>query len=300
MKMIIHSSVSDFSAEEMIDVADAKDTDSIIEVAKEILDSAMADDISDCFDEIPLSKENVGFFPDPELIGEELCKQLSKCLESKLGKKLHIDVIDDNEITIATEAIDTAKTLNDEFEREQGYIYVGKIVLIMLKNFLINGVWQYGLRRGNGTILTDIHDWPKPESDGNSYTWHDSHGFLKPVIWFGIKNQSPIECWTIDKSPRNFELLKVNGNYNEDSVTEVERWNTFWFSSYGVLDWDRLFDNDGYCYIVWMFYECGMEEPEDEFYAVRDSCPIKLDGNDGSESMIRKIDEFFITTQLKR
>jgi len=65
MKMIIHSSVSDFSAEEMIDVADAKDTDSIIEVAKEILDSAMADDISDCFDEIPLSKENVGFFQTP-------------------------------------------------------------------------------------------------------------------------------------------------------------------------------------------------------------------------------------------
>ena len=300
MKIKIYSTVSEFSAEEMVDVADAKDTDSILEVAMEILDSALVDYISDCFDEIPLSKKSMGFFPDPESIGEELRKQLTKCIESKLGNKLFIDVIDNSEITIATEAIDTAKTLNDEFEREQGYIYVGKIVLIMLKNFLINGVWQYGLRRGDGTILTDIHDWPKPESDGNSYTWHDSQGFLEPIIWFGIKNQSPIECWTIDKSPRNFELLKVNGIYNEDSVTEVERWNTFWFSSYGVLDWDRLFDNDGYCYIVWMFYECGMEEPEDEFYAVRDSCPIKLDGNDGSESMIRKIDEFFITTQLKR
>jgi len=240
----------------------------------------------------------MGYFPDLESISEELCKQLIKCIESKLGKKLYIDVIDDNEITIAKEAIDTAKTLNDEFEREQGYIYVGKIVLIMLKNFLINGVWQYGLRRGNGTILTDIHDWPKPESDGNSYTWHDSHGFLKPVIWFGIKNQSPIECWTIDKSPRNFELLKVNGNYNEDSVTEVERWNTFWFSSYGVLDWDRLFDNDGYCYIVWMFYECGMDEPDDEFYSVRDSCPIKLDEKDRSDSLIRKIDDFFVSKML--
>ena len=86
----------------------------------------------------------MGYFPDLESISEELCKQLIKCIESKLGKKLYIDVIDDNEITIAKEAIDIAKILNDEFEREQGYIYVGKIVLIMLKNYLINGVWNYG------------------------------------------------------------------------------------------------------------------------------------------------------------
>jgi len=54
-----------------------------------------------------------------------------------------------------------------------------------------------------------------------------------------------------------------------------------------------LFDDNGDCYITWMFYECGMDEPEDEFYAVRDSCLIKLDENDRSVSMIRKIDEFF-------
>lgn len=61
MKIKIHSTESEFSAEEMVDVADAKDTDSIIEVAMEILDSALVDYISDCFDEIPLSKR-VGAF----------------------------------------------------------------------------------------------------------------------------------------------------------------------------------------------------------------------------------------------
>jgi len=238
-------------------------------------------------------KESMGYFPDLESISEELCKQLIKCIESKLGKKLYIDVIDDNEITIAKEAIDIAKILNDEFEREQGYIYVGKIVLIMLKNYLINGVWNYGLKREDGTILTEVLDWPKPVNDGNSYTWHDSQGFLEPIIWFGIKNQCPIECWTLDKSPRNFELLKVYANHNDDSATEVERWNTFWFGTFWTLDWDVLFDDNGDCYITWMFYECGMDEPEDEFYAVRDSCLIKLDENDRSVSLIRKIDEFF-------
>lgn len=66
MKIKIHSTESEFSAEEMVDVADAKDTDSIIEVAMEILDSALVDYISDCFDEIPLSKKSRGFFPDPD------------------------------------------------------------------------------------------------------------------------------------------------------------------------------------------------------------------------------------------
>lgn len=65
MKIKIHSTESEFSAEEMVDVADAKDTDSIIEVAMEILDSALVDCISDCFDEIPLSKKSRAFSQIP-------------------------------------------------------------------------------------------------------------------------------------------------------------------------------------------------------------------------------------------
>lgn len=296
MKIKIYSKMSDFYIEEAIDAADAEDA--ILEVANEAIDNALVDDISDCFDEIPLSKESKGFFPDLESISEELCKQFTQCIESKLGKRLFIDVIDDNEITTATETIDIANTLSGQFECEQGYIYVGKLALIQLNNFLINGIWNYGLRCEDGRILTDVLDWPKPVSDRDSYTWHDSQGFLEPIIWFGLKNQSPIECWTLDKSPRNLELLKVNGNHDEDSVTEVERWNTFWFNSYGILDWDTLFNDKGYSYIIWMFYECGMEEPEDEFYAVRDSSPIKLDEKDRSDSLIRKIDELFISKQV--
>lgn len=298
MKIKIYSKISDFHFEEAIVAADAQDTDSILEVANEAIDRALYDDISDCFSEIPLSKKSQGFFPDPYSIGTELCNQLTKCIETKLGNKLCVDVIDDKLNMEAVESIDVSEMLNHQFDNEKHYIYVGKIVLIMLTNFLLNGVWMYGLRRCDGTILIDAHDWPAPVYDGQSYTWHDSQGFLKPVIWFGIKNQSPIECWTLDKSPRIFELLKVNGNHIEDSVTEVERWNTFWFNSYGVLDWDTLFDKDGDCYIIWMFYECGMDEPEDEFYAVRDTCPIKLDEKDRSESLIRKIDELFISKQV--
>ena len=63
MKMKIHSTVSDFSVEELIDAADANDTVSIIEVANEALDSAIVDDISECFDEIPMSKREYGLFP---------------------------------------------------------------------------------------------------------------------------------------------------------------------------------------------------------------------------------------------
>jgi|LSQX01.3.fsa_nt_gb hypothetical protein len=298
MKMKIHSKVSDFSIAELFDAVDVNDTDSIMETAIEALDDAFFDDINGCFDEIPMSKKSRGFFPDPNSIEEELCKQLIKCMKSKLGKKLYIDVVDDNEITIAAEAIDTEKILNNKFEYEYGYIYVGKIVLIMLKNFLINGVWNYGLKREDGTILTDVLDWPKPVSNGNSYTWQDSLGFLEPIIWFGIKNQNPIECWTLDRSHSTYELLKGYANHRVDSEIEVERWSRFWFYSFDILDWDTLFDNNGYCYIMWMFFEWDMDEPEVEFYGVRDSCPIKLDKEATSDSMIRKIDELFINKQV--
>lgn len=62
MKIKIHSTESEFSAEEMVNVVDQK-TLTQLSVAMEILDSALVDYISDCFDEIPLSKKSRGFFP---------------------------------------------------------------------------------------------------------------------------------------------------------------------------------------------------------------------------------------------
>ncbi|MDD2228732.1 MAG: hypothetical protein PHY48_04900 [Candidatus Cloacimonetes bacterium] len=297
MKIRIYSKISDFSVEELIDAADAKDSDSILEAANEAFVYAFDDDISDCFSKIPLSKESQGFFPDPGSIGEELCKQLSRCLEYRLGGKLYIDVINDSEAKIAIETINTTKILIGRFDREEFFIYVGRIVLTMLKNFLINGVWNYGLRRDDGTILTDTHNWPKPVNDGQRYTWHDSQGFLEPIIWFGMENQSPIECWTLDKSTKRFDALEVYANRNVESSI-MERWSIFWFSAFRILDWDALFNYEGDIFQIWMFDEYVWDEPEEEFYAVRDSCPIKLDANDRSEGLISKIDELFVSKML--
>jgi len=36
-----------------------------------------------------------------------------------------------------------------------------------------------------------------------------------------------------------------------------------------------------------------MDEPSEEFYAVRDSCPIDLSENDTATEILRKIDQFF-------
>jgi hypothetical protein len=188
--------------------------------------------------------------------------------------------------------------VEDRENREQGIIDSGQVIIEMLRNFLKEGIWQYGLQRDDGAILTDITQWPKHTADRRDVIWRDSSGLLEPIIWFGLRDESPIECWMLDRSSKKFDLLEVYENPYSRETLNVERWHLFWFCSFWDLDWNALFDNSGNTHIIWMFAECGMDEPVEEFNAVRNSCPIELDKNDKAENIVLKIDRFFIDTQI--
>jgi hypothetical protein len=180
---------------------------------------------------------------------------------------------------------------------ENGIVQSGKMILIMLENFLNEGIWQYGLQRADGTILQDISSLPQCTREGAGAGWYDGSDELHPILWFGLKDESPIECWALDKSPGRFEMLEVWPTSCSKNTVYVERWHWFWFNSFLGFDWDALFNNNGNRHLVWMFWECGMEEPVDALDSVRNSCPIDLDEADTAATIIDKIDSFFLGKQ---
>lgn len=289
MKCCIYSDESDFKVEAELNSIQELDIDSIEEY--------LSDAISDCLFSSALSEKSQGFFPDPWEIETELFSQARTCLEHDCGIKIFAKVIDDNGVTISNESFDLGEVIENRRDREQGTIDSGSVIIAMLTNFLDEGIWQYGLQRDDGTILTEICQWPNHVPDEKGFVWQRSNGLLEPIIWFGLKNESPIECWTLGRSSRNFDILQVYDNSYAKNTLDVERWHLFWFCHFWALDWNALFDNNGDAHITWMFAECGMDEPSDEFNAVRDSCPIKLSENDTATEILQKIDQFFADKQ---
>lgn len=111
---------------------------------------------------------------------------------------------------------------------------------------------------------------------------------FSPVIWFGLNGEPPMDCWCIDISDERFSAMPYAEPYN------VERWKSFWFNHFWTFDWNVLFNHEGEGVITWMFAECGMEEPEEEFDAVKKCCPIKLCEDDSKAILSKKISDFFV------
>jgi hypothetical protein len=291
MKYYIYSNELGFEFEEEVDSLEFSDIEDFV-------NEFFSDEIEDAIHSTTLSEKSQGFFPDTREIETELFNEVRMLLEQRFGGKIFGKELDDNGVIASNQAIDAfSELINDREEREQGIVDTGALVIAMLTNFLNEGIWQYGLQRDDGTILTDISQCPKHTTDGTDVIWQDSDGLLEPIIWFGLKNEDPIECWTLDKSPEKFELLKLYDNPYATETRLVERWHNFWFCTFWNLDWNALFDNNGNTHITWMFAECGMDEPVEEFNAVRDSCPIQLDENDTYENIIRKIEQLLIDKQ---
>jgi hypothetical protein len=290
MKCLIYSNETDFKTE--------ADIESIDDLDINWIENYLSDEIYCCLSSSTLLEKSKGFFPDTGEVECKLFEEATACLKRICGKNVFVDVIDDGGVTILTEEFDTSQVVENRAIREQGTIDAGSVIIKMVKNFLEEGLWQHGLRKSDGTILTDISEWPKPVLGEKGLVWQDAlDDFLEPVIWFGLKDEDPIECWTLSRFSRNFDIQKVLDNPYEKKPHEVERWNTFWFCNFWDLDWNAIFNNDGYNYITWMFAECGMVEPYDEFVAVRNSCPIELSKNDTSKEIIRKIEQLFAPNQ---
>jgi len=289
MKHILYSTESDFLVEEKLDSFPDQDIRRI--------EDLIADEITDCLFSTSLSDKSQGFFPNTSEILMELFSLAEEALENIFGSVLLSKVIDDDGATIYEETFKLKEILENRRDREQGIVDSGKVILSMLTNFLKKGIWQIGLQRDDGIILTDISKYPQPIKNLNRYIWQDSTGLYEPIIWFGLKNENPDECWTLDRSLKNFDVLDIYENPYTQKITQIKRWNNFWFCSFWTLDWNSLFNYKGDEYIVWMFNECGMDEPIEEFNNVRDSCPINLDENDSLENVIHKIEDLFIMKQ---
>ena len=245
--------------------------------------------IDSCIDSCELTKKSQGFFPDPLVIQRELCSHVKTCLENRFGGRIFGRLVDEYGVLLSSESLDVLSEIVEmRYDAEEGKIATGEVILALLRNFLVEGVWQYGFRLPDGTILTDVSQWSKHIEYRSCGSWKSSSGIMQPMIWFGLEHERPVECWTINKVSNRSMLFGVHDLDNYD-----ERWRSFWFND-SYIDWNTLFDEKNSSYALWMFVECGMESPVDAFNAVRESCPIELDENDTAASIARKTDELFL------
>lgn len=242
-----------------------------------------------CVDSCELSGKCQGFFPDLWGIQRELCSHVKTCMENRFGGRIFGETVDEHGVLLSSEPLDLLSEIVEmRYDAEEGQIDTALVILAMLRNFLDEGVWQYGLRHPDGTILTDVSQWPSYVEYQICGSWDSPSGILQPTMWFGLKHERPIECWMLDSSSKRSELLEVHGR--EDFI---ERWHSFWFNA-SYIDWDSLFDGEDFAYNLLKFVECGMDSPVNAFDALRESCPIELHKYDTATSIARRLDEFFI------
>lgn len=244
----------------------------------DILSQQFEDEINKALDSYEIKP--CGYFPEPYNIGDELYIGVQDYMNESIGElPVFEQIIDDSGEIIKEVKIDLTeafeKIIEDRKLSEQSYVDVGQVVLNQLEKFIEQGVWQFGLKDQNGHINTNSSTWPKPVIKCDNIIWQDDSSDLMPIIWFGLKDEAPLECWTLSKD------LRMND----------EEWKSFWFNKFWTFDWNILFDYNGDGYIIWMFAECDMDEPSiDNVIA---TCPVLLDKNDTTEILMKKIDEFF-------
>lgn len=237
-----------------------------------------------------------GFFPDASFLFEQInavvCDFLNNVCKQKVLLRLYSksgNLVKETELSKREKKKlfdEILKLFEQREEAEDGYINNGYLCINQFTKFISEGIWQYGLLSPEQSIITDITSWPQPiKNKDGSIIWKNECGILKPIIWFGIKGEEPIECWTLSEDPKMFEIMDYEEPYN------VERWKSMWFNQFRQYDWNILFDNQGEGELIWMFAECGMEEPPID--GVREKCPIKLDKNDSKEIIKAKILDFF-------
>jgi hypothetical protein len=270
--------------------AESLSIDNITEALVDVFDGFI-------FDELEKEGESpCGFFPNPDEISSIFYRNIRKRLHQKFasipvhGKPLAADAA----IT-STVLIDIDSVIDGLIEQRQGYeqscIDAGEVIIRKLKNFLNAGIWQFGLRKEDGSVLSDARQWPEPITDGCSASWTRPKEKMSPIIWFGMQDNAPLECWSLTLDAKMFEQI----DYDADSTKNkpIERWKSFWFCPFWSFDWDELFDHCGDTYIFWMFFESDMDEPCEELEKIRKSCPIKLASTDSRDELTRKITSFF-------
>lgn len=215
-------------------------------------------------------------------------EEATELLQNKYGDEFCVEILKDGRLLTRL-----CKPVDEVIEYfhgdEQWDVNSGKLVLVLVENFLKFGEWQSGFRRNTGEVI-DIKDSKSCILDASGNWLMDNFEKLEPIIWFGVKNDPPTQCWTIDKS--EFQLQKRSFN-RLNEVIHCDQWQAFWHSYFWTIDWETLIPFGIGSMTTWMFAECGMDEPEDEFLSVLKDCPIDLRCQN-SEDLFELIDSFFL------
>lgn len=224
-----------------------------------------------------IGREPQGLFRYPEIICDKLYSRCDQLVQEKIIGKLCVNVWEDGWLK-SSEPISLPERLYDLGRNcEVSAIETGATVLLRLEEFLKKGVWQIGFKCED-VLITDIVSFPNCVKDKNGrIEWINELGRLcEPIIWFGLPDKDPEEVWS----------LSLHINFD---------WRSFWFNDFWQLDWNALFGGYDNYYTVWMFCECGMEEPIDDFERVKSSCPIQFNVKDTDEQLSRKIQDYLLS-----
>ena len=164
----------------------------------------------------------------------------------------------------------------------QSNIDIGMIILSSLERFYTEGQWNEGFLREDGVVIMQKDKWPSCVKEKvDQSMWKDESYSYKPIIWFGMKDELPIQCWTLGGNLNQREAGN-NSAWTEDS------WKDMWFD----FDdrWAILLDNDDAMY-TWLFWECAEQEPDID--SVIAACPVQLVESDSTTELYNKIETHF-------
>jgi len=286
LRIEIHSSDRSYSVEKRIDNSTEIKTPFIREIIEDCVsnDYDFDDEESAAIDKYPVIPK--GYYDDKSELSGDVYKTAIAALPSVVtpfeveyyldGKIIEPEIeLDINQVVRSI----IAEHLEDRKNDNQSDIDVGMIILKSLELFYSKGQWNEGFVRDDGIIISQKEKWPKHtiNIEGRS-RWKDGTYCYTPIIWFGMKDESPIQYWTLGGLLNQKETDTASG-WTEDS------WKEMWFDF--DKRWAFLLDNNDAMY-TWLFWECAEQEPDID--SIIAACPVKLLKSDSTKELYTKIE----------
>lgn len=229
-----------------------------------------------------LINKSCGFFESVEDTKNQVKAEMFKRIQQQFGYEVCFHFTEENKSTVSKNFVTVNELIEGIMDDAYGYIITGSVILIMVRNFLLNGNWHAAIREPSGALIQK-----------NLKRENYERGI--PIIWFGLEGELPLTCWTISEDTWLGETRPIYTKVGE-GPSQIENWKIFWHELFGTLDWTQLLNGKGDVYTTWMFAECGMDEPYKEFEKVKNSCPIDLINIDNFVELTAQLKLYFEQT----
>lgn len=254
----------------------------------ESLADSCQDDVEEAIAGIPSRSQPCGFGIPYEKLNET--KDVLKARFS--NESINVYHVSDEKHPVKTYSLADIyiRYFENREECEMAYVDGAQLALDMMANFLNQGKWHFGLIDADGCILSDPNMWPQyPKQNDGTIIWKEGNKEYKPIIWFGLEGEKPIECWTLYERDNITNTKVYLGAF--DKEINQEDWKHFWFCEFWLMDWNVLWNHDDMA-TTWAFCEKCMDEPEEGFTKVKEACPIELRQDDSTETMLQKVKNY--------